>query len=34
MAAKKKAEREGVHALTSDDIRGLSLDQIRKLRGY
>jgi hypothetical protein len=34
MAAKEKAEREGVHALTSDDIRGLSLDQIRELRGY
>jgi len=34
MAAKEKAEREGVHALTSDDIRGLSLDQIRVLRGY
>jgi len=33
-AAQEKAEREGVHALTSDDIRGLSLDQIRELRGY
>jgi Trypsin-like peptidase domain len=34
LAAKEKAEREGVHTLTSDDIRGLSLDQIRALRGY
>jgi hypothetical protein len=34
LAAKEKAEREGVHALTSDDIRGLSLDQISELRGY
>jgi len=34
MAAKEKAEREGVHTLTSEDIRGLTLDQIRQLRGY
>ena len=34
MAAKEKAKREGVHALTSEDIRGLGLDQIRELRGY
>ncbi len=34
LAAKEKAEREGVYTLTSEDIRGLSLEQIRKLRGY
>jgi hypothetical protein len=34
MAAKEKATREGVHTLTSEDIRGLSLEQIRELRGY
>jgi hypothetical protein len=34
LAAKEKADREGVHTLTSDDISGLSLDQIRQLRGY
>ncbi len=34
IAAKAKAEREGVHTLTSEDIRGLSLEQIRELRGY
>ena len=34
MAAKEKAERVGVHMLTAEDIRGLSLEQIRKLRGY
>jgi len=32
--AKEKAEREGVHALTSEDIRGLSQEQIKELRGY
>jgi len=30
----EKARREGVHTLTPEDIRGLSLDQIRALRGY
>jgi hypothetical protein len=34
LAAKEKAKREGVHTLTSDDIRGLSLGQIKELRGY
>jgi hypothetical protein len=34
LAAKAKAKREGVHTLTSEDIRGLSLEQIRELRGY
>ncbi|MGV1013566.1 MAG: S1 family peptidase [Methyloceanibacter sp.] len=34
LAAKEKAKREGVHTLTSEDIRGLSLKQIRELRGY
>jgi hypothetical protein len=34
MAAKEKAEREGVHTLTAEDIQGLSLEQIRELRGY
>ena len=34
IAAKEKAMRAGVHALTSDDIRGLTLQQIRELRGY
>jgi hypothetical protein len=26
--------REGVHALKSEDIRGLSQEQIKELRGY
>jgi hypothetical protein len=34
LAAKEKAQREGVWALTSEDIRGLSLEQIEELRGY
>ncbi|HXG78209.1 MAG TPA: serine protease [Methyloceanibacter sp.] len=34
IAAKEKAKREGVHTLTSEDIRGLTLEQIRELRGY
>jgi hypothetical protein len=34
MAAKQKATREGVQSLTSEDIRGLSLEQIKELRGY
>jgi hypothetical protein len=34
LAAKAKAKREGVHTLTSEDIRGLSLEQIKELRGY
>ncbi len=34
LAAKAKAEREGAHRLTADDIRGLSLEQLRQLRGY
>jgi hypothetical protein len=34
MAAKEKAAREGVHALTSEDVQGLSQEQIKELRGY
>ena len=34
MAAKAKAAREGVHALSAEDIRGLSLEEIKQLRGY
>jgi hypothetical protein len=34
LAAKEKAEREGVWTLTDEDIRGLSLEQIKALRGY
>jgi hypothetical protein len=34
MAAKEKAKREGVYALTDEDIRGLSQEQIKELRGY
>jgi hypothetical protein len=34
MAAKEKARREGVHSLTSEDVRGLSQGQIKELRGY
>jgi hypothetical protein len=34
LTAKEKARREGVWTLTSDDIRGLSLEQIKELRGY
>jgi hypothetical protein len=33
-AAKEKAKREGVHTLTSEDVRGLSQEQIKSLRGY
>jgi hypothetical protein len=33
-AAKEKAERDGVWTLTAEDIRGLSLEQIKALRGY
>jgi hypothetical protein len=33
-AAQAKAKREGVEALTSEDIDGLSLEQIKKIRGY
>ncbi len=33
-AVQEKAKRQGVHTLTPEDIRGLSLDQIRALRGY
>lgn len=33
-AAEAKAKREGVHSLTSEDIQGLSPDQIKELRGY
>ena len=32
--AQEKAEREGVHSLTSEDIEGLSDEQIKQLRGY
>jgi hypothetical protein len=34
MDAKEKAEREGVHSLTSEDVHGLSQEQIKELRGY
>jgi hypothetical protein len=34
MAAREKAMREGVHSLTSEDVRGLSQEQIKELRGY
>jgi len=34
LAAKEKAKRQGVWTLTAEDIRGLSLEQIRELRGY
>ena len=34
LAAKAKAEREGVWTLTAEDIRDLSLEQITELRGY
>jgi hypothetical protein len=34
MAAKAKAQREGVHSLTGEDIRGLTQEQIKALRGY
>jgi hypothetical protein len=34
MAAKEKAKREGVHTLTGEDVRGLSQEQIKELRGY
>jgi hypothetical protein len=33
-AAQAKAEKSGVQTLTRQDIEGLSLDQIRQLRGY
>jgi hypothetical protein len=33
-AAKEKASRQGVESLTSKDIDGLSLEQIKELRGY
>jgi hypothetical protein len=33
-AAEAKAKREGVHSLTSEDIDGLSPEQIKELRGY
>ena len=33
-AAEAKAKREGVHSLTSEDIEGLSDEQIKELRGY
>jgi hypothetical protein len=34
LAAQEKAKREGVQTLTSEDIRGLSQEQIKQLRGY
>ncbi|MBM3543417.1 MAG: trypsin-like peptidase domain-containing protein [Alphaproteobacteria bacterium] len=34
LTAKEKARRDGVWTLTEEDIRGLSLEQIRELRGY
>jgi hypothetical protein len=33
-AAQAKAKLEGVHTLTREDIEGLSLEQIKQLRGY
>jgi hypothetical protein len=33
-AAEAKAKREGVHSLTSEDIDGLSPEQIKELRDY
>ena len=33
-AAQAKAKREGVYALTKEDIEGLSPEQIKQLRGY
>lgn len=33
-AVKEKAKREGVHSLTSEDVRGLSQEQLKELRGY
>ena len=33
-AAQAKAKLGGVHTLTQEDIKGLSLEQIKKLRGY
>jgi hypothetical protein len=33
-AVKEKAEREGVHALTGEDVRGLSQERLKELRGY
>jgi hypothetical protein len=34
LAAREKATREGVDALTNEDIRGLSQEQLKELRGY
>jgi hypothetical protein len=33
-AAEEKAKLSGVHALTQEDIDGLSYEQIKQLRGY
>ena len=33
-AAQAKAQRDGVETLTQKDIEGLSLEQIKQLRGY
>ena len=33
-AAEAKAKREGVDSLTSEDIKGLSPEQLKELRGY
>jgi hypothetical protein len=33
-AAQKKAKLSGIHTLTQKDIEGLSLEQIKQLRGY
>jgi hypothetical protein len=33
-AAQAKAKREGVDSLTREDIEGLSLEQLKELRGY
>jgi hypothetical protein len=33
-AAQAKAQKNGVETLTQEDIEGLSIEQIKKLRGY
>ena len=33
-AAQAKAKREGVHTLTQKDIEGLSVAQLKQIRGY
>jgi len=33
-AAQAKAKRDGVHTLTQKDIEGLSVAQLKQIRGY